>query len=244
MSEPQTTPAVNHDLSPLAVIMATLRAPQGCPWDQQQSPESLKSYILEEAYELLEAIDNNTPMEICDELGDLLLQVVFLAQIYHERREFDLTDVIAGICAKMIRRHPHVFADADTQGHVQRWEQIKQEERQDKGHSQQLAQRLTPCLPALKRTQKLIKKTAANSPAVGLEQLLTGHRQLTRCIADSSSTRQQTETIVAQLFFDLTGLAVALGMDAEDLLRQKTTATIAEIDHQNAALASSYLANS
>jgi MazG family protein len=224
--------------------MATLRAPQGCPWDQQQSPQSLKSYILEEAYELLEAIDRGTPTEICDELGDLLLQVVFLAQIYHERREFDLTDVIEGICAKMIRRHPHVFADADTQGHVQRWEQIKLKERQDKGHSQQLAQRLTPSLPALKRTQKLIKKTTNNSPAVGLEQLRTGHRQLASCVADSSCTRQQTEDIVAQLFFDLTGLAVALGIDAEDLLRQKTTAIITEIDKRDATLASSNLTNS
>lgn len=244
MPENQTAPGGNHDLSPLAAIMATLRAPHGCPWDQQQSPQSLKSYILEEAYELMEAIDTNTPTEICDELGDLLLQVVFLAQIFQERREFDLTDVIAGICAKMIRRHPHVFADADTQGHVQRWEQIKLQERQDKGHSQQLAQRLSPSLPALKRTQKLIRETALTPPAVGLEQLLAGHRQLSRCIADSSCTRQQTENIVAQLLFDLTGLAVALEIDAEDLLRQKTTATIAEIERQNVDLASSNLTNS
>lgn len=244
MSETQSALCGNHDLSPLAAIMATLRAPHGCPWDQQQTPQSLKSYILEETYELLEALDSDSPTEICDELGDLLLQVVFLAQIYHERHKFDLSDVITGICAKMIRRHPHVFADADTHGHAQRWEQIKLQERLDKGHSQQLAQRLTPSLPALKRTQKLIKKTANSSPSVGLAQLLAGHQQLARCITDSSGTRQQTEDIVAQLFFDLTGLAVALGIDAEDLLRQKTTATIAEIDDQNAAHASSNLTNS
>lgn len=244
MPEPRTTCDCTPDLSPLAAIMSTLRAPHGCPWDQQQTAQSLKSYILEETYELLEAIDSGNPEEICDELGDLMLQVVFLAQIHSERKEFDLTDVISGICAKMIRRHPHVFADADTQGHAQRWEQIKLEERRHKGRSHQLAQRLTPSLPALKRTQKLIKKTANNSPADGLAQLLAGHHQLARCVTDPSSTDQQTEDIVAQLFFDLTGLAVALGMDAEDLLRQKTTATIAEIDDQNATLASSDLTNS
>jgi MazG family protein len=224
--------------------MATLRGPNGCPWDQQQTPQSLKSYILEEAYELLEAIDSDNQEEICDELGDLLLQVVFLAQIYHERRHFNLTTVIEGICSKMIRRHPHVFAYADSQEHAQRWEQIKLQERRDKGRSQLLATRLSPSLPALKRTQKLIKKTASSSPADKLEQLLAGHQLLARCIKDSSCPRQQTETVVAQLLFDLTGLAVTLGIDAEDLLRQKTTSTIAEIDLQNAAPGSPDLTNS
>jgi len=98
MSKTRNTFVLNHDITPLATIMATLRAPHGCPWDQQQTPESLKSYILEEAYELLEAIDSGKPDDICDEIGDLLLQVVFLAQIYNERREFDLTAVIEGIC--------------------------------------------------------------------------------------------------------------------------------------------------
>lgn len=233
MSKTQTTLVQKHDLSPLARIMATLRAPHGCPWDQQQTPQSLKSYILEEAYELLEAIDSGSPDDICDELGDLLLQVVFVAQIYSERREFDLTAVIEGICAKMIRRHPHVFADADTQGHALRWEQIKVQERQDKGHSQQLAQRLPSSLPALKRTQKLIKKTAPSSPIDRLQQLFTGQQQLERCITDPSCPQSQTEDLVAQQLFNLTGLAAALEIDAEDLLRKKTTSTIREMDHQN-----------
>ncbi|MBD1399592.1 nucleoside triphosphate pyrophosphohydrolase [Pelovirga terrestris] len=244
MSETPTQSNSQHDLSPLATIMATLRAPHGCPWDQQQTPLSLKSYILEEAYELLEAIDSDDPASICDELGDLLLQVVFLAQIYHERRAFDLTTVIEGICAKMVRRHPHVFADADSHGHAQRWEQIKQQERLDKGLSQQLAQRLPPSLPALKRTQKLIKKTDDRSAAVRLQQLHAGQQELEQCLVKTSSSKQHTEDIVAQLLFDLTGLAVALGIDAEDLLRRKTTTTIAEMDGSNAALTSSNLTNS
>ncbi len=244
MSDIPEITEIHHDLTPLATIMATLRSASGCPWDQQQTPQSLKSYILEEAYELLEAIDSDDQEEVCDELGDLLLQVVFLAQIYHERQHFNLTTVIDGICTKMIRRHPHVFADADSQGHAQRWEQIKLQERRDKGHSQQLATRLSPSLPALKRTQKLIKKTVNSSPADRLEQLLAGQQQLAQCMMDSSCPRQQTERIIAQLFFDLTGLAVALGVDAEDLLRQKTTATIAEIDLQNVAITSPNLANS
>ena len=241
MSETCIPSTCHQDLSPLATIMATLRAPHGCPWDQQQTPLSLKSYILEEAYELLEAIDSDNPQSICDELGDLLLQVVFLAQIYKERREFDLSTVIAGICAKMVRRHPHVFADADNHGHAQRWEQIKLQERFDQGLSQKLAQRLPPSLPALKRTQKLIKKTADSSVLDWLEQLHAGQQQLKEYLRKTSCPGQQIEDNVAQLFFDLTGLAVALGMDAEDLLRKKTTAAIAEIDGQNDALTSSNL---
>ncbi len=244
MSETRTSCTGNHDLSPLAAIMAALRAPHGCPWDQQQTPQSLKSYILEEAYELLEAIDSGNPDNICDELGDLLLQVVFLAQIFKERRDFNLTKVIEGICSKMIRRHPHVFADADSHGHAQRWEQIKQQERLDKGHSERLAQRLPPSLPALKRTQKLIKKTDDSSAMDRFQRLHAGHEQLKQYFIKTSCSRQHSEDIIAQLYFDLTGLAETLGIDAEDLLRRKTTATIAEIDGQNAALASSDLTNS
>lgn len=244
MSDNRTPSTSNYDLSPLATIMATLRAPQGCPWDQQQTPQSLKSYILEEAYELLEAIDSGNPDNICDELGDLLLQVVFLAQIFNERREFNLTTVIEGICAKMVRRHPHVFADADSHGHAQRWEQIKQQEQLAKGRSQHLAQRLPPNLPALKRTQKLIKKTVDSSAIGRLQQLHVGQQQLEQCLVKKSGSGQQIEDIVAQLFFDLTGMAEALGIDAEDLLRRKTTAIIAEIDDQNAAHTSSNLTNS
>ncbi len=244
MSEIPAAPDCSHDLSPLAAIMATLRGSDGCPWDQQQTPESLKGYVLEETYELLEAIDSGNPNEICDELGDLLLQVVFLAQIYSEQQEFDLTSVIEGICAKMIRRHPHVFADADNRDHALRWEQIKQKELQTSGHPQQLSQRLPATLPALKRTQKLLKKTTNSSPADKLQHVFNGYQQLNKGMVDGTCSRQQTRDIVGQLLYDLTGLAVALGMDAEDLLRKKTTSSIAEIDNKNFTSGAPELTNS
>lgn len=221
----------NHDLSPLSAIMATLRSPSGCPWDQQQSPESLKPYVLEETYELLEAIDSKNSRDICDELGDLLLQVVFLAQIFSEQNEFNLSDVIKGICTKMRRRHPHVFAGADSAGHGQRWEQIKVQELEKNGSSQLLARRLPSTLPALKRTQKLIRKIRPEiSTATSTEHLNKGHIQLLQVLQASSPVTAEIEEAMAQQLYDLVGLAATLNIDAEDLLRKKTTAKIVEID--------------
>ena len=121
-------------LAKLAAVMAALRAPGGCPWDREQNHATLKRYLLEESYEVLDAIDSGDMYNLCEELGDLLLQVVFHAQIAAENGEFDLKDVLAGIISKLIRRHPHVFGDvrAETAGEVVRnWEQIKQEEKVD-----------------------------------------------------------------------------------------------------------------
>lgn len=116
----------------LARIMARLRGPGGCPWDREQTLETLKTYLLEETYETLEAIDGGDPKEHREELGDLLLQIVFQSEIASETSGFDLSDVADGIANKLVRRHPHVFADADakTAADVTKsWERIKAEER-------------------------------------------------------------------------------------------------------------------
>jgi ATP diphosphatase len=122
------------DIHELLRIMARLRDPnEGCPWDLQQDFSSIAPYTVEEAYEVADAIDRNDLPGLKDELGDLLLQVVFHAQMASEQGAFDFADVVAGICAKLIRRHPHVFADAgvDDAQHVSaNWEAIKREERQ------------------------------------------------------------------------------------------------------------------
>ena len=244
---PETQPGTqsNHDLSSLSTIMAILRSPQGCPWDQRQSAESLKPYLLEETYELLEAIDSKNPQDICDELGDLLLQVVFLAHIFSEQGSFDLSDVISGICSKMIRRHPHVFADADHAGHSQRWEQIKTQELQKNGNSQLLAKRLPASLPALKRTQKFIKKTSPESTVdETMGQLKEGQQNLFRSINESASSATGVEKAMGQQLFNLVSLAVALHIDAEDLLRKKTTVKIADIDSRKTGPSQSVLTNS
>ena len=102
-------------LERLLEIMATLRSPEGCPWDAKQTPKSLKPFLLEETYEVLEAIDHGDPGGIRDELGDLLLQVVFQARIFEERGDFDFSDVAGAISEKLIRRHPHVFERGKTE---------------------------------------------------------------------------------------------------------------------------------
>lgn len=154
MSESATLKAVNK----LLQIMATLRAANGCQWDRKQTPQSLKPYILEEAYELLEAIDTGDPECICDELGDLLLQVVFQAQIFSEADVFSLKDVADSISSKLERRHPHLFAAASHEEHQHRWEEIKQQERAARGQSNKVADRIPNTLPALKRADKALQK--------------------------------------------------------------------------------------
>src|SRR6187397_3244052 len=117
-------------------LIARLRAPDGCPWDREQTHASLKPMTLEEAYEVLAAIDEGTDEDLAGELGDLLLQVVFHAQIAAEEGRFTIADVIASVAGKMVRRHPHVFGDetAATAGEVLRnWEALKSEERRKSG---------------------------------------------------------------------------------------------------------------
>lgn len=120
----------------LVELMEKLRGPQGCPWDREQTRETLKPMLIEEAYEVLAALDHAESRELCDELGDLLFQIVFHAQIAKERGEFDIYEVISGAVEKMTRRHPHVFGNAElkTSGDVlKHWEELKKEERRQRG---------------------------------------------------------------------------------------------------------------
>src|SRR6266702_7899021 len=118
----------------LIKLMRRLRAPGGCPWDAEQTHESLKRYLLEESYEVLEAIDNRDPRHLKEELGDLLLQPVFHAAIAEETGEFTMDDIIDNICDKLIHRHPHVFGDQeikDSAAQVANWEKIMKAEKGD-----------------------------------------------------------------------------------------------------------------
>lgn len=130
--------AVHNLASPhgLAAISARLRAPDGCPWDRRQTHLTLRPYLLEEAYETLDAIENGTPSDLAEELGDLLLQVILHAQFAAEEGAFDLTDVYRSITGKIVRRHPHVFDGvdvADVGGVLRNWETIKADERAERG---------------------------------------------------------------------------------------------------------------
>jgi tetrapyrrole methylase family protein/MazG family protein len=144
----------------MAAISARLRAPDGCPWDRNQSHRSLRPYLLEEAYETIDAIEHGSPADLAEELGDLLLQVILHAQFAAEEGEFDLTDVYRSIAAKIVRRHPHVFAGLDVSGEgevLSNWETIKADERAERGKANEGAfggvARALPALPASREIQ-------------------------------------------------------------------------------------------
>ena len=140
-------------------IMEKLRAPDGCPWDREQTHVSLKRYLIEESYEVLEAIDLQNDAMLCEELGDVLLQIVFHANV---SESFSIDDVITGICKKMITRHPHVFGNttvANADEVLVNWEQIKQQEKGIKDHAT-ILKKVPPNLPALMRAYKVQQKAA------------------------------------------------------------------------------------
>lgn len=151
-----------YGFNELLDIMARLRGENGCPWDREQTHDSLKRYLIEETYEVLEALDTGDMARISDELGDLLLQIVFHAQIARENGDFDMDDVVSGICRKLISRHTHIFGDAkaDTPDEViQNWEEIKKKEKGLKSHTGVLKD-VPKNLPALMRGFKVQQKAA------------------------------------------------------------------------------------
>jgi len=145
----------------LRAIVARLRAPDGCPWDREQTHLTLRGSLIEEAYETVEAIENADDPHFCEELGDLLLQVVMHSQMASETGRFTFDDVTAGLSAKLVRRHPHVFGEvkaADTSAVLQRWEEIK---RAEKGNTHtSLLDGVSSALPALLHAEKITKKAA------------------------------------------------------------------------------------
>ena len=146
----------------LTEIVDTLMGENGCPWDKVQTRESLKPYLVEEAYETLEALDNNNPEEIKEELGDLLYQVLFHAKISENKNEFNITDVVESISHKMVHRHPHVFKEENLETPeevVTQWEEIKSKEK-GKANRESVLDGIPPHLPGLLRAQKLQKKAA------------------------------------------------------------------------------------
>ncbi|HCL78605.1 MAG TPA: nucleoside triphosphate pyrophosphohydrolase [Synergistaceae bacterium] len=147
----------------LLSVMATLRAPGGCPWDREQTIESLRTYITEESYELVDAIGRGEYGDICEECGDVLLQVIFVAQIASETGRFSIEDVLAGLVEKLVRRHPHVFAgsDARTSADVlQNWEEIKTREKQRRKKDPSLLAGVPDGLPPLAKSFRIQAKAA------------------------------------------------------------------------------------
>ena len=191
----------------LLAVMARLRSPTGCPWDREQDHRTLRFHAVEEVYELMDAIEAGDDQEMAEELGDLLLQVVFHCQLARERKAFDFEDVTRCIVEKLIRRHPHVFGDADAKTVAavwSQWEQIKTVEKQGTWHHRPSALDGIPRhLPALLRAEKLIKKA-----------------RKARLIPATAGRRSgPPKARLGGLLFDLVAYAQEKGWVAEDLLR-------------------------
>jgi len=156
-------PAMSTSFNRLVSIMDRLRDPEGCPWDREQTMHTLAPYFLEEAYEVVDAIAEGDPDKLCEELGDLLLQIVFVARIARENGWFDVDGVCETISEKMVRRHPHVFGDREVSGSaevLQNWEEIKRDERAGTGSSSVL-DGVPSSLPALLKAFRMTEKAAA-----------------------------------------------------------------------------------
>jgi len=196
------TPAIND----LLKVMARLRSPTGCPWDREQNHHTLRRHAIEEVYELIDAIEAEDDHEMAEELGDLLLQVVFHCQLAKERGAFDFEKVCRLIVEKLIRRHPHVFGKTRVKDVAEvwvNWEKIKKAEKHGTRHARHSALDGIPKhLPALLRVEKLAKKA----------------RKAKIPLAGQNSKRQLAKTALARELFDLAELAQARGWSAEELL--------------------------
>ncbi len=212
----------------LLEIISRLRAPDGCPWDKKQTPQTFKQYLVEETHELLEAINDDNPSHICEELGDLLFQVVFLNNLYQEKNLFTLCDVIDSISAKMIRRHPHVFGSetVDSEQELrQQWQAIKNQENEQKGQPRHLLDSIPKSLPALRRAQRVADRVAREgfdwpnlSGALG--KVSEEFQELQDAFAHG--TREQIKEEFGDLLFTLAVVARKADIDGEDALHEAT----------------------
>ncbi|HIE95030.1 MAG TPA: nucleoside triphosphate pyrophosphohydrolase [Acidobacteria bacterium] len=214
----------------LVQLMRTLRSPDGCAWDREQTLETLRPFVLEEAYEVVDAIDRGDPTALCDELGDLLLEAVFVAQICADEGHFTIADAADAINAKLVRRHPHVFGDGVTTGGStlsprevkEQWEQIKTRERAGKPTRETLLDGIPESLPALLRAARIGARTAnvgfdwdqAGDVLKKVDEEMT---ELKEAMAAADAVHVEEE--LGDLLFTVANLARKLRIDPESALR-------------------------
>lgn len=233
---------VQNNFLRLVQIMDQLRAPEGCPWDRKQSAETVKNYLLEEAYEVVAAVEDNNPGQVCAELGDLLFLIIFLALVYEEQADFNLNDVMESIAAKMIRRHPHVFgaekvADA---GEVRdNWHKIKQEEMKKEGGQRSFFASVPGKSPALLRAQRIGSRAARigfdweNADRVW-EKMDEELSELKEACHKKDRVRIRDE--LGDVLFTLVNLSRHLRINAEEALRLTVDRFIRRFDNMRSLL--------
>lgn len=238
----------------LVEIMRTLRSPHGCPWDREQTHASLRPFVLEETYEVLEAIEGGHPHELREELGDFLFEAVFLAQLSHEAGDFDIGDALDAICDKLVRRHPHVFGDEAqhpplTSAQVlEKWETLKARERaavglSEKGRKKTTLSGVPRTLPALLRAYEISARAAAVGfdwarPAdviAKIEEEVQEVRHEVESGATGDLSRAEEE--MGDLLFAIANLSRKLGIEPEAALRRANTKFTKRFDAMETAFA-------
>ena len=212
MSKTELLNKSNYNFNDLLEITEILRAPGGCPWDMEQTRQSIRKGLIEETYEVIEGIDKNDMDILKEELGDLILQVVFHASIANSNKNFNIDDVCDGICKKLIYRHPHVFSTtiAHTSEEVlKNWEQLKQKEKGQKS-KKEVMESVSSALPSLMRAQKLIKKSGENvnntKATVNIERYLNDFK------------KSNNADYITKIVFECSRLANSCGIDLEQQL--------------------------
>jgi MazG family protein len=226
--------------------MRTLRSPDGCPWDREQTQASLRPFVLEETYEVLEAIDSGSPSQLCEELGDFLFEAVFLAQIADERGEFTIADAIDAICDKLVRRHPHVFAreagdPSLTPGQVvEKWETLKAREREASGQPAKKPKTTLSGVPKTLPSLLRAYEVSARAAAVGfdwvkaadvldkIEEEVVELRREVESGATGHLSRAEEE--MGDLLFAIANLSRKLGIEPEAALRRANEKFTARFD--------------
>lgn len=226
------------NLDELIKIMAALRSEKGCPWDKEQTMESLKPFIVEEAYEVLEAIDEKNPEAVKEELGDLLFQIVFQCQIAKEKGEFEMADVIEKIGRKMIARHPHVFGDADyktTEEVLVHWEAQKKREGKQR---ESLLEGVPRTLPSLLRAHRLQDRAAR----VGFDwdKIEDVMKKLDEEIGEFKDAMARKEEVAIEeelgdVLFMLVNISRFIGVNPEDALRKTISKFISRFRYMEMA---------
>jgi MazG family protein len=223
-----------EEFSRLIDIMATLRGPDGCPWDREQTIDSLKPFVLEETYEVLEAIDQHDHAALCEELGDFVFEAVFLAQLESEAGHFDIADSLKIAADKLVRRHPHVFATAagepklDSAGQVRaRWEEIKAAEKAARGDAstpKTLLSGIAPALPALLRAYHIgVRAASVGFDWARADDVVAKIREEVKEleeVAETSASSERAEEEMGDLLFAIANLARKLGIEPETALRK------------------------
>jgi len=225
----------------LVDLVSTLRAPGGCPWDARQDDSSIKKYLLEEAYEVVDAIEREEPEEVCLELGDLLFQIIFLAELADERGEFNLLDVIEGVTAKMIRRHPHVFGSESVSGPeevVTNWDKIKLSEKNGKGDDKSILSDVPPGLPALLRAHALQQRAERHQERREdvdgcWESVLDAFLRLEDAV--KASDNGSVEKPLGGLLFAVSALCRRLGYNAEETLQKTNRRFVEEFEMKSSS---------